>query len=193
MNNGNKLKWTIGNHGNWKKFWGPFWSYQLNSSANSAYWPRKWAKWAELAVLFSWQLQKSPHDFDFSIANYSSELFSNFHWVPQFSSIIDQSLTWWSLLQGSFESSRGWPNFEIIGRSQRQSKDQRSERFEHSILEGSSRRCVMHGRMKLFVVRFGNCLIEKALTRLQWVHEPVDLWNITFCTLRFWDFKSSLL
>jgi hypothetical protein len=32
---------------------GPFWSYQLNSTANSAYSPQKWAKWAELAVLFS--------------------------------------------------------------------------------------------------------------------------------------------
>jgi hypothetical protein len=47
------------------KFWGPFWSYQLNSTANSTYSPQKWAKWAELAVLFSWQLQNSPHDFDF--------------------------------------------------------------------------------------------------------------------------------
>jgi hypothetical protein len=37
------------------KSWGPFWSYQLNSTAaNSAYSPRKWTKWAELAVLFSW-------------------------------------------------------------------------------------------------------------------------------------------
>ena len=53
--------------------------YYLNSTANSAYSLLKWAKWAELAVLFSWQLQKSTHDFDFSIANYSSELISNFH------------------------------------------------------------------------------------------------------------------
>ena len=36
------------------KSWGPFWSYQLNSTANSAYSQQKWAKWAELAVLFSW-------------------------------------------------------------------------------------------------------------------------------------------
>jgi hypothetical protein len=47
------------------KSWGPFWSYQLNSTANLAYSPRKWAKWAELAVLFSWQLQNGPQDFDF--------------------------------------------------------------------------------------------------------------------------------
>ena len=32
---------------------GPFWSYQLNSTANLAHLPRNWAKWAELAVLFS--------------------------------------------------------------------------------------------------------------------------------------------
>ena len=39
----------------------PFWSYQLNRTANSAFSPRNWAKRAELAVLFSWQLQNSPH------------------------------------------------------------------------------------------------------------------------------------
>ena len=39
-----------------------FWSYQLNSTANPAHLPRKWAK---LAVLFSWQLQNGPQDFDF--------------------------------------------------------------------------------------------------------------------------------
>ena len=67
MENGNKLKRIIGTHGNWKKakFWGPFWIYQLNSTFNSAYSLQKWAKWAELAVLFSWQLQNGPHDFDF--------------------------------------------------------------------------------------------------------------------------------
>ena len=47
------------------KFWGLFWSYQLNSTANSAYIPQKWAKWAEVAVLYSWQLQNGPHNFDF--------------------------------------------------------------------------------------------------------------------------------
>ena len=31
-----------------------FWSYQLESSANPAHLPQKKAKWAELAVLFSW-------------------------------------------------------------------------------------------------------------------------------------------
>jgi hypothetical protein len=30
------------------------WSYQLYSTANSAHLPRKWTKWAELAVLYSW-------------------------------------------------------------------------------------------------------------------------------------------
>ena len=36
------------------KILGAFWSYQLDSSANLAHLPQKWAKWAELAVLFSW-------------------------------------------------------------------------------------------------------------------------------------------
>ena len=36
------------------KYRGPFWSYQLNSSANPAHLPQKWARWAELAVLFIW-------------------------------------------------------------------------------------------------------------------------------------------
>ena len=51
----------------WKKSksWGPFWSYQLNSTANSAHLPRKWAKWAELAVLFSWYFQNGRQDFEF--------------------------------------------------------------------------------------------------------------------------------
>ena len=47
------------------KFLGTFWSYQLNSTTNSAHLPRKWAKWAELAVLFSWYLQNGLQDFDF--------------------------------------------------------------------------------------------------------------------------------
>ena len=37
---------------------------QLNSTANSAHLPRKLAKCAKLAVLFSWQLQNGPQDFD---------------------------------------------------------------------------------------------------------------------------------
>jgi hypothetical protein len=47
------------------KSWGQFWSYQLNSTANLAYSPQKWDKWADLAVLFSWQLQNGHQDFDF--------------------------------------------------------------------------------------------------------------------------------
>ena len=64
------------------KFWGPFWSHQLKSTANSVYSPRKWAKWAELAVLFSWQIQKGPLIMIFSIAmgaDYSFELISIIH------------------------------------------------------------------------------------------------------------------
>jgi hypothetical protein len=37
----------------------------FNSSANLANSPQKWAKWAELAVLFSWQFQNGHHNFDF--------------------------------------------------------------------------------------------------------------------------------
>ena len=33
-----------------------------------------------------------------------------------------------------------------------------------------------------------NNLTEIALARVQRVHEPVDLWDITFCTHRFWGF-----
>ena len=55
--------------------------YQLNSTANSAYSLEKWAKWAELAVLFSWQLQKSPTILIFLIAgaDYSFKLISKVH------------------------------------------------------------------------------------------------------------------
>ena len=38
---------------------------ELNGTANLAYSQRKWAKWAKLAVLFSWQLQNGPQDFNF--------------------------------------------------------------------------------------------------------------------------------
>ena len=47
------------------KSWEPFWSYQLNSTANPAHLPQNWAKLAKLAVLFSQQLQKGSQDFDF--------------------------------------------------------------------------------------------------------------------------------
>ena len=36
------------------KSWWPFWSYQLNSTANLANLAQFLGKWAELAVLFSW-------------------------------------------------------------------------------------------------------------------------------------------
>jgi hypothetical protein len=47
MNNRHPLQLTK------SKSWGPLWSYyQLNSTANPAHLPQKWAKWAGLAVLF---------------------------------------------------------------------------------------------------------------------------------------------
>ena len=66
---------------------GPFWSYQLKSTANSAYSLQKWGKWAELAVLFSWQLQNGPRILTFSIAmgaDYSFEVKNIEIWVPAF-------------------------------------------------------------------------------------------------------------
>jgi hypothetical protein len=36
------------------KSWQPFWSYPPDSTANSAYLPNKWTKFAKLAVLFNW-------------------------------------------------------------------------------------------------------------------------------------------
>ena len=57
-------------------------------SVNLACSPQKWAKWAELAVPFSWQLQNDPHYLiSFSIAmgaDYSFELIATVHLVPQF-------------------------------------------------------------------------------------------------------------
>ena len=47
------------------KSWGPFWSCQLNSIANSAHLAHFRGEQAELAVLFSWQLQNGPQNFDF--------------------------------------------------------------------------------------------------------------------------------
>ena len=47
------------------KSWEPFWSYQLNSTANFANLAQFWGKWAGLPVLFSWKLQNGPKDFDF--------------------------------------------------------------------------------------------------------------------------------
>jgi hypothetical protein len=36
------------------KSWGLNWSYQLNSTANSAHFAQFLGKWAKLTVLFSW-------------------------------------------------------------------------------------------------------------------------------------------
>ena len=61
MDNGNKLKWIIG-------------------TANAAYSPRKWAKWAGSS-------KTAPTILIFLMAmgvDYSFELISIDHWVPQF-------------------------------------------------------------------------------------------------------------
>ena len=70
----------------------PFGSYQLNSTANLANFE---VNGAGLAVLFSWQLQNGPHNFDFfSIAMGADYYFSLFLLsieCPNFSCIINQS------------------------------------------------------------------------------------------------------
>ena len=43
----------------------PFWSYQINSTANLAHLPQEWAKLAKSAVLFSCSLPNGSHNFDF--------------------------------------------------------------------------------------------------------------------------------
>jgi hypothetical protein len=48
------------------KSWGPFWSYQLNSTANSAHFAQFFGKWAKLAVLFS-SSKTTPRILIFSI------------------------------------------------------------------------------------------------------------------------------
>ena len=49
------------------KSWGPFWSYQLNSTANSAHFAQFLGEWAKLAVLISCLLQNGPRILIFSI------------------------------------------------------------------------------------------------------------------------------
>ena len=67
------------------KSWGPFWSYRLNSTANSAHLR---VKWAELALLSSWSLQNGPQDFDFfnctMVADYSFDMKNIDVWAPTF-------------------------------------------------------------------------------------------------------------
>ena len=50
------IKWRFGTHGNWKNQnpGGPFWSYQLNNTANLAHFAQFSGKWAKLVVLFTW-------------------------------------------------------------------------------------------------------------------------------------------
>ena len=71
------------------KLWGPFWNYQLKSTANSTHFSHFLCKDAELAVLFSQQLQNGPQnlDFFFSIvmaADYLFEMKNIRMWVPAF-------------------------------------------------------------------------------------------------------------
>ena len=77
------------------KSWEPFWSFLQKSTANPAHLPKKWAKWAEMAVQFSWQLQTGLHDFDFFqlplVPIIHLSLFLLSIECPNFSFIINQS------------------------------------------------------------------------------------------------------
>ena len=62
MDNGNKFKWIIGPHGNWKNL-NSGGCFGATSSIALPIQPillKKWAKWAELAVLFSWRCKTAP-------------------------------------------------------------------------------------------------------------------------------------
>ena len=62
-------------------------SYLPNSTTNSAHLPQKWAKWAELAVLFRGSSKTAPKILIFLIAigaNYSFEPNSIETYAPQF-------------------------------------------------------------------------------------------------------------
>ena len=48
------IKWRFGTILKKWKSWGPFRSYQLNSTANSAHFAWFLGKWAKLAVVFCW-------------------------------------------------------------------------------------------------------------------------------------------
>ena len=66
------------------KSWGPFWSYQLNSTANSAYSPRNGLNWQCCLASSS---NTAPMILIFSIAmgaDYSFELISIETYAPQF-------------------------------------------------------------------------------------------------------------
>ena len=69
------------------KSWGPFWSYQPNSTANSAHLAHFVGGEAELEMLVSWLLQNGPQDFDF-FKGHGCQLFiwAYFQWdlCPQF-------------------------------------------------------------------------------------------------------------
>ena len=50
------------------KSWEPFWSYQLNSTANPAHLPQNWAKLAKLQCCVAGSSKTAPRILIFSIA-----------------------------------------------------------------------------------------------------------------------------
>ena len=70
-----------------RKSWGPFLSYQLNSTANPAHLPWKWAKWAHWQCCLAGSSKTAPRILIFSIAMGADYLFEvkNIEiWVPAF-------------------------------------------------------------------------------------------------------------
>ena len=69
------------------KPWRPFWSYQLNSTANSVHLGHFWGKWAWLGLLSSLQLQNDSRILIFWIsmfADYSFDEKNIIIWVPAY-------------------------------------------------------------------------------------------------------------
>ena len=78
----NRQPWQLKKSKSWK----PLWTYQLDSSANPAHLPQKWAKWAELAALFGWYTSQTapkltPGFHFFSIAmGCQTFILADIHW-----------------------------------------------------------------------------------------------------------------
>ena len=110
--NGFQLKRRFSTHGK-SKSWGPFLSYHINSTANSAHLAYVLGNRAGLAQLFSWQQQNGPRILIFSIAMVakpSFQLKSIAIWAPAFfmdnNSVIAPAYTQAQVLQAR-QNSKG--------------------------------------------------------------------------------------
>ena len=77
------------------KSWEPFWSYQLNSTANQANLPQNWTKLAILDVLFSWYRESS-----------NSTVFWTQKKPYQWKSILLEEFLWYKLVSRGFKKSK---------------------------------------------------------------------------------------